>query len=75
MQPTATDEAASVRQSVCLSVCTIMSPAEPIEMSFGMWARVRPMNHVLDGVHNAASWRILLNRLCAAVMPPFAKLL
>ena len=32
---------------------TIMSPAktaEPIEMPFGLWTRVGPRNHVLDGV-------------------------
>jgi len=23
--------------------------AEPIEMPFGLWARMGPMNHVLDG--------------------------
>ena len=41
---------------VCLAVClyvTGMNPAEtaePIEMPFGMWARVGPSNHVSDGV-------------------------
>ena len=41
--------------SVCLSVClsvTIVSPAktaEPIEIPFGLWTRVGPKNHVLDG--------------------------
>jgi len=25
--------------------------AEPIEMPFGLWARIGPRNHVLDGVH------------------------
>jgi len=38
---------------VCRSV-TVVSPAktaEPIEMPFGLWARVGPRNHVLDGVH------------------------
>jgi len=37
--------------SVCLSV-TIVSPtntAEPIEMPFGLWTRVGPINHVLYG--------------------------
>jgi len=40
---------------VCLSVgrpITIVSPAktaEPIEMSFGKWTRVGPMNYVLYG--------------------------
>ena len=45
---------------VCLSVglsvylpVTVVSPAktaEPMEMSFGLRARVGPRNHVLDGV-------------------------
>jgi len=41
--------------SVCLSV-RIISPAkvaEPIEMPFGLWTRVGPRNHVLDGVPDA----------------------
>jgi len=41
----------SVGLSVCLSV-TIASPTktvEPIEMPFGLWTRVGPRNHVLDG--------------------------
>jgi len=36
---------------VCLSV-TIVSPAkvdEPTELPFGMWSRMVPRNHVLDG--------------------------
>ena len=42
---------ATVAWSVSLSV-TIMSPAktdEPIEMPFGMWNLVDPMNYTLDG--------------------------
>jgi len=38
---------------VCRSV-TVVSPvktAKPIEMSFGLWARVGSKNHVLDAVH------------------------
>jgi len=41
--------------SVCLSVClslTVVSPAktpEPIEMPFGIWTRMDPRKHVLDG--------------------------
>ena len=40
--------------SVCVCVCvyvTEMNPAktaEPIEMPFGVWARMVPYNHVLD---------------------------
>ena len=40
-----------VASSVCRSVA-IASPAknaEPMEMPFGMWTRVGPENHVLDG--------------------------
>ena len=50
------DAASCYRQSivVCLSLSvTIVSPtkmAEPIEMPFGLWARMGPRNHVLDGV-------------------------
>jgi len=39
----------------------IVSPAkmaEPIEMPFGLWTRVAPRNHVLDG---DAHWRHLAN--------------
>ena len=38
---------------VCLFV-TIVNPAktaEPVEMPFGMWTRVGPRKHVLDGVY------------------------
>jgi len=44
-----------VAWSVCLSVglsVTIMTSAktaEPIEMLLGLWTRVGPRNHVLDG--------------------------
>ena len=34
------------------SSVTVVSPAktaEPIEMPFGMWTRIGPRNHVLDG--------------------------
>jgi len=40
-------------QSVGRSVCHTSEPckktAEPIEMPFGLWTRVGPRNHVLDG--------------------------
>ena len=48
MRPIVTDR---VAWSVGLSV-TLVSPAktaEPIEMPFGLWARMSPRNHVLDG--------------------------
>jgi len=41
----------SVGLSVCRSV-TVVSPAktaEPIDILFGLWTRVGPRNHVLDG--------------------------
>jgi len=57
MRPIATDGVAwSVCQSVYRSVDlsdTIVSrakAAEPIEMPFGTWTRVGPMNHALHGV-------------------------
>jgi len=82
-----------VAWSVAWSV-TLVSPAkttEPTEMPFGLWARMGPRNHVLDGspemlrdvamatifwlsihgVHNGATWRIQLNRPCAATMRPY----
>jgi len=52
MRPTVIDRVAwSVGLSVGLSV-TLVSPAkmaEPIEMPFGLWTRVGPRDHVLDG--------------------------
>jgi len=36
--------------------------AEPIEMLFGVWTRMGPRKHVLDGVHISATWQIRLNR-------------
>jgi len=51
---------------VCLAVClyvTGMNPAEtaePIEMPFGMWARVGQHSHVLDvGPDPLGEWAIL----------------
>jgi len=38
-------------------------------------SQVGPRNHVLDGVHIGATWRIRLNRPCAAAMRPYVKLL
>jgi len=42
----------SVGLSVFLSVIlvSLAKTAEPIEMSFGLWALMGPRNHVLDGV-------------------------
>jgi len=42
-----------VARSVCLLVCHTSEPcktAELLEMLFGLWTRVGPKNHVLDGV-------------------------
>jgi len=50
---------------VCRSV-TIVSlakTAEPIEMPFEILSRVDPRNHVLDGVHIVATWRIWINMI------------
>ena len=48
--------------SVGLSVTIVNSAktAEPIEMSFGVWTRVGPRKHVLDG---GADWRSLANTI------------
>ena len=51
MPPIVTDH---VAWSVGLSVCHSVTPnpcktAEPIEMPFGLWTRVVPRKHLLDG--------------------------
>ena len=38
--------------------------AEPIKMPFGLWARMGPRNHVLDG---DAAWRHLLNTIAPSM--------
>jgi len=43
--------------TICHELC---KEAEPIEMLFGMWTRMGPMKHVLDG---AAHWRHLANMI------------
>jgi len=45
------------------------------EMPFGLCTRVGWRKHVLHGVHIGATRRIRLNRLCAAAMRPYVKLL
>jgi len=43
---------------ICLSVCHNVSPtktAEPIEIPFGTWTPVDPMNHVIDGVARSST--------------------
>ena len=39
----------SVGRSVCHTVVSPAKNAEPIEMPFGLWTRMDPRNHVLDG--------------------------
>jgi len=54
----------------CRSI-TVKSPAkttEPIEMPFGLWTWVGPRKQVLGGVYTGETWRIPLNRSCAAAM-------
>ena len=48
--------------------------AEPIEMPFWLWTCVGQRKHVLGGVHTGATWRIPLNRPCAAAMRPFCQI-
>jgi len=72
MQPIVTD-----RVAVCRSV-TVVSPAktvEPIKMPFGIWTRVGGRKQYKVEVHASATWRIPLNRPCAAPMRPVVKLL
>jgi len=57
-----------------LSAVSCVKTVEPIEVPFGIWTRVGPRKHVLE-VNVGASWRIRLNRPCAAAMRPFIKLL
>jgi len=52
--------------------------AEPIETPFAIWIRVVGWAEdvgLLGGVHTGATWRIPLNRQCAAAMWPVVKLL
>jgi len=37
--------------------------AEPVKMPFGVWNRMGPKKHVLDGGHIGTIWRIRLNRI------------
>jgi len=51
--------------------------AERIEMPCGLLTRVSPRKHLLGGnwMDIDATWRIPVNRPCAATMRPFAKLI
>jgi len=42
--------------------------AEPVETLFGIWTPMGPTG----GAHTGATWRIPLNRPCAAAMRPVA---
>jgi len=53
--------------SACLSVCWCERVSQPIEVLFGEQLCVSPRNHVLDGVHMGATWRIRLIDPCCAV--------
>jgi len=57
------------------SAVSCTKTAGPIRMPFRIWIRVGPRKHVVDGVHIGATWRIRLNRPCAAAMRPYVKLL
>jgi len=64
------------------SAVICVTSAEPIKMLFGLWARTGPRNHELDGVqgarmggHVGATWKIRLNRISAAAIQSYVKLL
>jgi len=53
------------------SAVSCVKMGEKIEMPFGLWTRVGPKKHE---VHTGGTWRIPLNRPCAAVMRPFRQI-
>jgi len=60
MEPRLYRRSSVVCRSVCLSRWwTLQKTAEPIEMPFGIWTRVGPRRHVLEGVY----WRHLANTI------------
>jgi len=61
----------SVGLSVFLSVIlvSLAKTAEPIEMSFGLWARMDPRNHVLDGAQIIRGKAQLLEESICPGMP------
>jgi len=68
----------SVSVQVCVSIGHQHEPRrtdEPIQMMFGIRTHVGTRNHVLDGTHVDATWRIRWNDPCAAAMRPYVKLL
>jgi len=48
--------------------------AEAVKMPFGCGLRWVQGSMYWMGVHIVATWRIRLNRLCAAVMSPFCEI-
>ena len=50
------------------AVVSCAQTALPMEMPF--WTSVGPTKHVLGGVHSGATWRIQMNRACAAAVWP-----
>jgi len=65
-----------VAWSLCRSVGDSREHCEqPIKMPSGMWTRVGPRKHVLDGGLIGTTWRIRLNRPCAAAIRPYVKIL
>ena len=77
MRPIDTDRVAwSVGLSVggCVTIVCPAKTAETVELSFGMWTRLGPRKHVLDGVHIGVTWRIRLNGPCVAAMQPFCQI-
>ena len=71
-------EGGKVAPTVTYTGMSAVSPAqtaEPIVMPFGKLSGVGPGNHVLDGGHIGATWRMRLNRACAAAMGLYVILL
>jgi len=58
-----------------LSAVSCAKTAEPIKMPFGLRILVGPRSMCYTEVNIGATWRIRLNRPCAAAMRPFVKLL
>jgi len=52
---------------------TCTKTAELIKMPFGLWTRMGPRKHVLDGVHIGATWQLRLNRPRATSVRPFCQ--
>jgi len=44
-----------VTDGMSVAIVSPAKTAEPIEMPFGVWSRMGPVKHVLDGVHVGAT--------------------